>query len=136
MVKRLKLGSVIQSNALVIGLSNKFKNVAAANRRGVTPKVNKNIPPGDRISMLPGEDLFNYTTGRHLHFSLNVSGASLIPTGFLRRMDTQAIFTQITESAGDSTRTLFFNRWRPTITDRVRYAILFFGVITPDFKRQ
>jgi len=32
--------------------------------------TNKNIPPDDGILMLPGEDLFNYTTGRHPHFSV------------------------------------------------------------------
>ena len=32
--------------------------------------TNENIPPDDGILILPGEDLFNYTTGRHPHFSV------------------------------------------------------------------
>src|SRR5258708_39801186 len=51
--------------------------------------TDQNIPPGDGIIYLPGEDLFYYTTGRHPHFPVllfDVTNNPYSPAGIRERV--------------------------------------------------
>ncbi len=56
--------------------------------------TNREIPSDDGILILPGEDLFNYTTGRHPHFPVilfDVTNNPLSPEAILEQVKTRDI---------------------------------------------